>query len=132
MSKQDNRHQIPLNKFLMSFVYAGRGILYAFKGQRNIKVQTVIGALAITGALLLKVAGVELIIVIMISFLVVILEMFNTGFERLIDIINPEFHVEYGKIKDIIAGVVLMSSVCAVIVGLLILGPPLWKVITGS
>lgn len=132
MDNQRNKHQIPLNRFLMSFVYAGRGIYYAFVGQRNIKVQSIIGIIAITAAILLKISRMELIIIVIISFVVVILEMFNSGFERLIDIINPEFHSEYGKIKDIIAGVVLMSSILAVIIGLLILGPPLVELIFGK
>lgn len=120
-----------MKKFLMSFVYAARGIRFAFRGQRNIKVQTAIGGIAIALSVALKIPVVELAVVIAVSFLVVILEMFNTGFEKLIDVISPEYHKEYGKIKDIIAGVVLMSAIMSVAVGVIILGPPMWKVLVG-
>jgi len=55
---------------------------------------------------------------------VVILELFNRGFEKLIDLISPEYNKEFGKVKDAIAGIVLLTFVMAMIVSSLILYDP--------
>lgn len=112
---------------IQSFGFAFKGIIYCYKGERNIWIQSIIGIIAIVLGAVLKISLIELIIIITMVFLVVILEMFNTGFERLIDVISPKYHKEYGKIKDIIAGVVLMNSILAIIVGILIFTKHIFK-----
>jgi diacylglycerol kinase len=53
-----------------------------------------------------------------------ILELFNRGFEKLVDLISPDYNKEFGKVKDIMAGVVLLTSIMAIVVSLLILYEP--------
>jgi diacylglycerol kinase len=56
---------------------------------------------------------------------VLVSEMFNTAAEALVDLISPEYRPLAGVVKDVSAGAVLLVSVLSVIVGLLVLGPPL-------
>lgn len=58
-----------------------------------------------------------------------ILELFNRGFEKLIDLISPEYNREFGKVKDAMAGVVLLTFTMAMIVSLLILYNPVIKLL---
>ncbi|OHD59706.1 MAG: hypothetical protein A2014_08155 [Spirochaetes bacterium GWF1_49_6] len=114
-----------MKRFLMSFVYAFRGIILSFKGHRNIWVQFIIGAAAIAMSFWLALPLMELIIIIIMFFFVITLEMMNTGIEALVDHVSPEYHEEAGKVKDIYAGAVLMGALLSAIVGMIILGPPL-------
>jgi len=55
-------------------------------------------------------------------------EIFNTAFEKLLDHLAPEEHPEVGKIKDLLAGGVLIFSGIAVIVWARLF----WSAIFGS
>jgi diacylglycerol kinase len=59
-------------------------------------------------------------------------EMLNTVAERLVDLISPGYHPLAGTVKDVTAGAVLLSAITAIVVGLLILGPPLWSRLTNT
>jgi undecaprenol kinase len=115
-----------LLKFINSFHCALQGIPAAFNGQRNIKIQSFIGILALALSIYLRISRIEFILIIFISFLVIILEMINTAIEDIVDIIsNNEIHKKYGTIKDILAGAVLMSSILSVIIGAMVFIPRL-------
>ncbi|NPV02982.1 MAG: diacylglycerol kinase family protein [Brevinematales bacterium] len=114
-----------MKRFLMSFVFAFRGIILSFRGHRNIWVQFVIGAAAVALSFWLALPMMEFIIIIIMYLFVIILEMMNTGIEALVDHVSPEYHEEAGKVKDIYAGAVLMGAFLSAIVGVIILGPPL-------
>jgi diacylglycerol kinase len=43
------------------------------------------------------------------------------------DYATTEFHPQVKIVKDVAAGAVLTAAITAVVVGLLILGPPLWR-----
>jgi hypothetical protein len=74
--------------------------------------------------MLLEISKVYLITIIIVCFLVVILELFNRGFEKLIDLVSPEYNREFGKVKDAMAGVVLLTFTMAILVSSLILFEP--------
>jgi undecaprenol kinase len=111
--------------FKDSALCASRGLFRGISNERNIKIQLVIGFIIILTAIFLEVSKVYLITIIVVCFLVVILEMFNRGFEKLIDLISPEYNKEAGKIKDAMAGVVLATFILAITVSVLILYDPL-------
>lgn len=54
-------------------------------------------------------------------------EFINTALEAIVDLTSPEQH-ELAKIsKDVGASAVLIAAGSAAIIGLIILGPPLWN-----
>jgi diacylglycerol kinase len=57
---------------------------------------------------------------------VLVTEMFNTAAEALVDLVSPDYHPVAKLVKDLTAGAVLVIAFISVIVGLLVLGPPLW------
>lgn len=114
-------------KLVKSFTDAIRGILYIFKTQRNFRIQFVCFILAIGFSLLIKLKLSEIAIVVFAGGLVMVGEMVNTGLERLVDLISPEYHPLARVIKDISAGVVLVASILAVIIGIIIFVPAFIK-----
>ena len=110
--------------FKDSALCATRGLFKGISNERNIKIQLVIIFFIILSAILLEVSKIYLITIIIVCFLVVILEMFNRGFEKLIDLISPEYNKEFGRVKDIMAGVVLLTFIMAITVTILVLYHP--------
>ena len=53
------------------------------------------------------------------------MEIVNSAVERVTDILKPRIHSYVKEIKDIMAAAVMLSSIGAVLVGLLIFGPHL-------
>lgn len=56
-------------------------------------------------------------------------EALNTGLEFVCDVVSPERHPLIGKAKDVSAAGVLISATGAVIVGLLVLAPPMVRLL---
>lgn len=57
-------------------------------------------------------------------------ELLNSGLETVVDMVSPDYHPLAERAKDVAAGAVLLAAIVAVVVGLLILGPPLWARLT--
>lgn len=110
-------------KIIKSFKDAIKGIIYIFQTQRNFRIQMFCFVLATAAAFILKLNFAETAIIIFAGGLVLVGEMINTGLEKLVDLISPEYHPLAGRIKDISAGVVLVSSILAVIIGIIIFLP---------
>jgi diacylglycerol kinase len=62
--------------------------------------------------------------------LVVSAEFLNSAIEAAVDLASPELHPVAKAAKDMAAGAVLFAACIAVIIGLLILGPPLLSRLT--
>ena len=112
-------------KFHQSVWLALKGIADGISKERNIKIQMVIGIAVIVVSLLLKISTVELAIIISISFLVIVLEMLNTGLEKLFDILRSDYDGDIGRVKDMMAGAVLLAAILSIILGFLILLNPI-------
>jgi diacylglycerol kinase len=108
-----------------SFYFAFAGLFYLFRTQRNARIESVIGLIVCALAWWLKVSRVEWAILVVMIAIVLILEGLNTAIEAAVDLASPEFHPLAKVAKDVTAGMVLIAAVTSIIVGLLILGPPL-------
>lgn len=54
-------------------------------------------------------------------------EFINTALEAVVDLASPQHHPLAKVGKDVGAAAVLIAALTSILVGLLILGPPLWK-----
>lgn len=109
--------------FLHGFVHAGRGLLLAFKTERNFRIHTA-ATLVIAAALcVVPLAVWEKVILLLVVAAVLVLELINSVLERMVDLVKPRLHQYVGDIKDLMAGAVLVAAVFAVLVGVVILGP---------
>lgn len=114
--------------FRDSALCATRGLFRGISSERNIKIQIVIATIITLTAIFLHVSKIYLITIIIVCFLVIILELFNRGFEKLIDLVSPEYNKEFGKVKDAMSGVVLLTFGMATVVSFMILYEPIEKI----
>ena len=119
---------LKLGRLLKSFKYAGKGIFYAFREEQNIKIHFLVAILAILLAIYFKISTGEIIALVVVISLVIVAELINTVLERIVDIIKPRMHPYAKSIKDMLAGMVLMASVGAAVVGLIIFAPRVWQI----
>lgn len=112
---------------LDSFRFAFSGLWYALRTQRNTRIHLIVAAVVIALGVWLNLSpGQWAVLTLTIGF-VLVSEMLNTVAETLVDLVSPGYHPLAKTVKDVTAGAVLLTAVVSVIVGLLVLGPPLWE-----
>jgi diacylglycerol kinase len=120
------------NRLIRSFGYAFAGLGYMFRTQGNARIEAGIGILTVALGAWLRIGRVEWAVIVFTIALVLILEGLNTTVELAINLSSPDPHPFAKHAKDLAAGMVLLASIASVVVGLLILGPPLWRKIIGG
>ncbi|MEB3267256.1 MAG: diacylglycerol kinase family protein [Leptolyngbya sp.] len=114
----------------VSFRYAGQGLTYAFRTQRNFRIHTVISVVALTLGLALRLPAVQIAVLGLTCGAVLTLELINTALEAVVDLTVQQTYHELAKIaKDCAAAAVLVAAIAAVWVGGLLLVPPLWTLL---
>ncbi len=111
--------------FWRGFQFAGEGLLYAFRTQRNFRVHLIASVAVIILGAWLRLPRQSWAILALDIGLVLTAEMINTAAEALVDLTSPEYHPLAKLVKDLMAGAVLIVAMISIFVGLLILGPPL-------
>lgn len=113
------------SSLLSSFRWAFAGLWYTLRTQRNARIH-LLAALAVTAmGLWLHLDALRWAVLALTIALVLFAEMINTVAEAVVDLITPDYHPLARVAKDVCAGAVLVTAMAAVVVGLLILGPPL-------
>ena len=112
---------------IKSISYALRGFVALVKTEKNAKIHLLASITAILTGLLLEVSKNEWCILIFAIAMVWISETFNTAIEKTTDKLFTGFNEKAKYIKDISAGAVLISSIAALIVGLIIFVPKLFN-----
>ncbi len=120
------QHDNELRARLFSFKYAFAGIVYTLRNERNAWIHAVITIIIIGLGAWLRIGRIEWAILVLTILLIFMGEIINTAIEALVDLVSPDFHPLAKVAKDAAAGAVLFGAVGAVIIGLIILGPPLW------
>lgn len=108
-----------------SFAHAFRGIGRLFVEQPNARIQAAAGLAVLAVGLWLRVSRRDWAILVLTMAAVLGAEAMNTALEALADRVAPDRHPLVAKAKDVAAGGVLLVALGAVVVGLLVLGPPL-------
>ena len=112
---------------LDSFRFAFSGLRYALRTQRNTRIHLSIAAAVVALGVWLNLPFTQWAILALTVGFVLVGEMLNTVAETLVDLISPGYHPLAKIVKDVTAGAVLLTAIISVIVGLLVLGPPLWE-----
>ena len=109
-----------------SFQYAAAGWWFVIRTQRNAWIHAAVSLCVIVIALWLKVQLRDWAVLILTIALVWTSEFINTALEAVVDLATPGHHPLAKVGKDVGAAAVLLAAFSAVIIGILILGPPLW------
>jgi len=114
---------------IQSFQYAFYGIWHTLKTQRNAQIHVIVAVIILALGFTLKLALIEWAILALTMGFVIATEMINTAAESAMDVITTDFNPYIKIVKDVAAGAVLIAAITAVVVGLLILGPPLFDLV---
>ncbi len=115
------------NVFL-SFRYAWAGVVYALSTQRNLRIHTIIGSIALGLSWFLQIPVMEVAVIGLTIALVLAMELINTAIESVVDLLVKQSYHELAKIaKDCAAGAVLVAALASVFVAGLLLLPPLYE-----
>ena len=115
-----------------SFKCAFAGLWYMLRTQRNARIHVTVAAAVVVMGLWLGVSETEWAILVLTIGVVLTAEALNTVAEAAVDLATMEYHPLAKVAKDVAAGAVLLMAMAAAIVGFLILGPPLCRVVLGA
>ena len=112
---------------LKSFGYAFRGVFYALKHERNMRIHFVCMIYMYSFLLItdfFKITRTQFAIIFLANALVVSLELVNTAVERTVDLASTEWTANGKAATDTAAGAVLVSAIFAVLTGIMIMWQP--------
>ncbi len=110
---------------LRSFRYAFGGLFHVLRTQRNAWIHTIISLCVLILGLWIGLPLRDWAVIVLTIALVFTAELINTSIEAIVDLASPDKHPLAKIGKDVGAAAVLISALAAILVGLLILGPPL-------
>lgn len=109
----------------VSFGHAFRGWWYVLRTQRNAWIHGVVAVAVVIVGLWLRLHPRDWAVLILTITMVFAAEFINTAIEAVVDLATQEHHPLAKIGKDVGAAAVLISALAAILIGLLILGPPL-------
>ncbi len=110
--------------------HALRGWMYVLKTQHNTWIHSVVAVIVIALGFWLAIPPRDWAALVLTIAMVFTAEFINTAIEAVVDLASPEKHPLAKVGKDVGAGAVLVAALSGVLIGLLILGPPLWERLT--
>jgi diacylglycerol kinase len=114
-----------------SFRHAFRGWWYVIRTQRNAWIHAIISTVVIFVAIWLQLRLLDWAVLLLTITMVWTAEFINTALEAVVDLASPEQHPLAKVGKDVGAAAVLIAALTSILVGLLVLGPPLLHKMSG-
>jgi diacylglycerol kinase len=111
---------------LIAFGHAFRGWGHVLKTQHNAWIHSVVATVVIVLGLWLGLPPRDWAVLVQAIAMVFTAEFINTSIEAVVDLASPVHHPLAKVGKDVGAAAVLVAALSAILIGLLILGPPLW------
>lgn len=112
-----------IRKHTVSFRHAADGIVHNFKSQPNFRFH-LIAMIAVTlMGIYFSISTVEWLVLIFTFNMVFVAEMVNTSIESVVDLVTLEIHKDAKIAKDVSAGMVLVSAIFSICIGIQIFLP---------
>lgn len=115
-----------MKRFKKALGHALDGIVVVFEEHPNFKVHIIVSVIAIFAGLLLNFSSIEFLILILTILIVLIAEMANTAIEEVTNLITVKWAKQAKIAKDISAGMVLVSAIGSIVIGMLLFLPKLF------
>ncbi len=110
-----------------SFRFAFAGLWYMIRTQPNAWIHATFTIAVIVLGLWIGLPPRDWAVLVLAIGIVWTAEFINTALEAAVDLASPKQHPLAKISKDVGAAAVLVAAASSVVVGLLILGPPLWQ-----
>lgn len=114
-----------IKRLRKSFTRAFVGLARLIRDEHNARIHTLITILVFVGVIVFRLNRIEAAILFIAVIMVFGMEIINTAIEDLLDHLHPHHHVRIARIKDAMAGAVLISAIIATVVAWLIFWPHL-------
>ena len=109
--------------FIKSVQCALQGFWWVLRHERNFQIEIGFLLINILLIIILRLTKIDILLVLICSFLVLSAELLNTAIEKLCDFIHPNQHMMIGLVKDISAAFVLCLTLLSVVVGIWVYFP---------
>jgi len=116
---------------LRSFGHAFRGLGILVRTQHNARIHAAAAILVVAAGVLARISPPEWALIALAVVCVWAAEALNTSLEFLVDLVSPDYHSLAARAKDVAAGAVLVAAIGSLIVGVLVFGPHVLKVLEG-
>lgn len=107
-------------KLKQSFKWAMNGLKTVWKEERNFRIEVIIAIVVLLIGVIDGLTAIKWAFVFIAITLVLSAEIINTAIEDICNRIEPKHDPIIGKIKDIMAGFVLVASIGAVLIGFVV------------
>lgn len=112
---------------IRSLGYAVAGWLYMLRRQKNTRIQSVASVIVVALALWLQIDLTSWAILILTITMVWMAEFLNAAVEACVNLATQDYHPMAKVGKDVASAAVLLAVVASILVGLLLLAPPLLR-----
>jgi diacylglycerol kinase len=109
-----------------SFRFAIKGIRVFLQEEPNAWLHLAATILLAIAIIFFRIAGNELIALVIVTGFVWAAEAFNTVVERVMDFISPQYHPKVAFIKDLSAGAVLLAALTALLTAAIVFIPKIF------
>ncbi|MFH1045032.1 MAG: diacylglycerol kinase family protein [Pseudomonadota bacterium] len=114
---------------LSSFGHALRGLKMLLQTQHNAGIHAMATVLVVAAGALARISATEWALIALAVVCVWATEALNTSIEFVVDLVSPELHPLAAKAKDVAAAAVLVAAFGSLIVGVLVFGPHVLKLL---
>jgi diacylglycerol kinase len=116
----------------VSITNALNGLWHVLKSQQNAHLHLIATVIVILTGLWLGLSIANWVFLLLVIGMVWIAEFLNTALEAIVNLASPDQHPLAKVGKDVGAAAVLIAAIIALIIGIIILGPPLIDKIWGN
>ncbi len=132
MNNLKGSEKFSIIKRAKSFNHAGRGVWVFLRTTHNAWVHIFFFILAIALGIFFDITHIDWLALVLAGGFVITAEAFNTAIEIDINLTSPDHHPYAKDTKDVAAGAVLISSITALVVGIIIFGHYFLEFLVGS
>lgn len=126
------RNKFSLRRRAHSFKYAFNGLRILFLEEHNSRIHALAAICVIIAGILFKISLFEWMALTFAIGLVFVVETVNSSIENSADLISLETNNKIKRIKDLSAAAVLISSICALVIGGLVFIPRIISLLQNS
>lgn len=117
-----------MKKILRSVRFAFKGFQHAYVSDKSFRMEVVYGPVIylVLGWFLSPFQSWEIVLYVFSYIFILVVELINTAFEKMLDRVHPEQHESIGRSKDMAAAAVLLTFFFAIIVLFVLVSVRFW------
>lgn len=116
-----------MRRHAISFTYAFSGLMHAVTTQPNFVVHLIISSVVVIAGFYFGITNLEWMVVVMTIGLGLAIELVNTSIESAVDLVTKKWRRLAKIAKDTASAAMLVYAMSAVVIGLIIFVPRIWK-----